>query len=143
MAEGLDDDRETGENNGQDIGSVAEEAAKLFGALSGWAREHGSDLGHGMADGVSGAAHDAFRAVDQSIATGAPECTYCPACRAVHAVRQCSPEVRQHLAVAAASLLQAASALMTAAGTPPDTSDPATRRDTVEHIDLDAEWEDD
>lgn len=122
MAEGLDDDRETGENDGQDIGSVAEEAAKLFGALSGWAREHGSE---------------------EHLATGAPECTYCPVCRVVHAVRQCSPEVRQHLAVAAASLVQAASALMTAVGTPPDNGDPATRRDTVEHIDLDAEWEDD
>ena len=60
MAEGLDDDRKTGEDDGQDIGSVAEEAAKLFGALSGWAREHGSE---------------------EHIATGAPECTYCPVCR--------------------------------------------------------------
>lgn len=139
MAEGLDDDQETGD----DIGSVAEEAAKLFGALSGWAREHGSDLGHGMADGVSGAAHDAFRTIDQNIATGADECNYCPICRAVHAVRQCSPEVRQHLAVAAAALLQAASAITTAMATPPDSNDPATRRDTVEHIDLDADWDED
>ena len=29
------------------VGSVSEEAAKLFGALSDWARDHGSDLGQG------------------------------------------------------------------------------------------------
>lgn len=119
MADGVEGDRDTAD----DIGSVAEEAAKLFGALSGWARDHG---------------------LDETLATGAPECTYCPICRAVHAVRECSPEVRQHLVVAAASLIQAASAIMTAVATPPDRNDdPSTRRDTVEHIDLDAEWEDD
>ncbi|WP_109509988.1 hypothetical protein [Nocardioides speluncae] len=133
MADGVEGDRKAGQGTGDDVGSVAEEAAKLFGAFSTWAREHGSDAGHGLAD-----------AVDQNFANGAPECTFCPICRAVHAVRQCSPEVRQHLVVAAASLMQAASAIMTAVATPPaDNDDPATRRDRVEHIDLDSEWEDD
>ena len=44
------------------VGSAAEEAAKLLGAVSEWAREHGSDVGTafgGLADQVSAAAHDA------------------------------------------------------------------------------------
>ena len=36
-----------GEDEGADVGSVAEEAAKLFGALSEWARDHGADPGSG------------------------------------------------------------------------------------------------
>ena len=43
------------------VGSAAEEAAKLLGAVSEWAREHGSDVGTafgGLADQVSAAAHD-------------------------------------------------------------------------------------
>ena len=32
------------EGDGPEVGSAAEEAAKLFGALSDWARDHGSDL---------------------------------------------------------------------------------------------------
>ena len=31
-----------------EIGSVADEAAKLFGAFSDWARDHGPDLGQGL-----------------------------------------------------------------------------------------------
>ena len=45
--------------------------------------------------------------ISSHIATGSAECTYCPICRTVHAVRQTSPEVRAHLAAAASSLLQA------------------------------------
>ena len=33
------------EDPGEQVGSVSEEAAKLFGALSDWARDHGPDLG--------------------------------------------------------------------------------------------------
>ena len=32
-----------------DVGSLGEEAAKLLGALSGWAREHGVEAGDSMA----------------------------------------------------------------------------------------------
>jgi hypothetical protein len=62
----------------------------------------------GLADAASRAARD----VDEHLATGAPECTYCPVCRVVHVVRSTSPEVRAHLAVAASSLLQAAAGLL-------------------------------
>jgi len=124
----------------EEIGSVAEEAAKLFGALSGWAREHGDDLTHGFTDaahGVSGVAHN----VNEHFATDGPDCTYCPICRGVHFVRSASPEVKAHLATAATSLLQAAAALMAT-----QAQAPAGRRTTgVEHIDLDDDtaWPDD
>lgn len=118
----------------ESVGSVSEEALKLVGALSDWAREHGSDLGSGLADHAAGAAHG----LDEHLATGAPECTWCPVCRAVHAVRQTSPEVRAHLAVAASSLLQAAAGLL-ATAVPDQTRE---RTAGVEHIDLDEDARD-
>ncbi len=123
-----------------DVGSVGEEAAKLFGALSEWARDHGGDLGHGLS-GLAGQAADAVREVEGHVATGAAECTYCPLCRTVHAVREAGPEVREHLGAAAASLVQAAAGFLAAtakgaAGEP---------RPGVERIDLDQDdqWPED
>jgi hypothetical protein len=108
-------------NDGSDpgaeaVGTVAEEAARLFGALSDWAR-----------------------GVDGHLATGAAECTYCPVCRTVHVLRQASPEVRAQLTTAATALLQAASGLL-ATGVPHHAD-----RSGVEHIDLDdvGDWPDD
>lgn len=99
------------------VGSVADEAAKLFGALSDWARD-----------------------ANDHIATGAEECTFCPICRTVHAVRLASPEVRTHLTVAAANLMQAAAGILAAASQ--EGSRPGSAgRDGVEHIDLDeGDW---
>jgi hypothetical protein len=64
----------------------------------------------------------------------------CPVCRAVHAVRQLSPEVRAHLTTAVTSLAHAATAIMATPerrqGEPAD----------VERIDLDRDddcWPDD
>jgi hypothetical protein len=109
-----------GPAGGQDrIGSAAEEAAKLFGALSGWA----SDLGHN---------------VESHLDTGAAECTYCPICRTVHVLREASPEIKGHLASAAASLMQAAAGVLAAAAS---ASAPARDRSSgVENIDLDGDW---
>lgn len=103
------------------VGSVAEEAAKLLGALSGWAREHGDGV-TAMADSLAGDLHE-------HIATDAPECAWCPLCRTINAVRQTSPEVRAHLASAASSLMLAVSGMMA--------THPAGRDATVERIDLD------
>jgi hypothetical protein len=151
---------DSGPGHGSDeVGSVAEEAAKLIGVLSGWAREHGEGLsagfGHGLADvahgafdaahgladaahGVTGAAHN----IDEHFATGSEECTYCPVCRGVHFVRSASPEVKAHLATAASSLFHAAAALMAAQATTHEGS--GRRSSTVEHIDLDGDagWPD-
>ncbi|GGO69818.1 hypothetical protein GCM10012276_06930 [Nocardioides deserti] len=118
------------------MGSVAEEAAKLFGALGDWAQDQGSGLG-GLGAGLGGfAAHAAAAAqgAEEHPATGAPECTWCPVCRAVHAVRRTSPEVRAHLTAAASSLLQAAAEAM-ATAVPQDRQQPDGPG--VERIDLD------
>ena len=105
------------------IGSAAEEAAKLFGALSGWA----SDVSHN---------------VDTHLATGAAECTYCPICRTVHVFREASPEIKTHLANAAASLMQAAAGVLAAAAA--SSTPPSDRSTDVERIDLDGDdWEED
>ena len=116
------------------VGSAAEEAAKLLGAVSEWAREHGTDVGTafgGLADQVSAAAHD----VDTHLAAG-EDCRYCPLCRAVQVYRSASPEVREHLATAVTSLAQAATALLA-------TAVPQRRETGVERIDLTDEWPDD
>lgn len=102
----------SGDREEPQVGTVAEEAVKLLGALSGWAKD---------------ATHD----VDAHLATGAAECTACPICRTVHAVREVSPEVKTQLASAATSLMQAAAGLMAAATPRPGA------REGVEHIDLD------
>jgi hypothetical protein len=107
------------------VGSLAEEAAKLLGALSGWAREHGdglSDLTESMAGSVADELHE-------HLATGSPACAWCPVCRTVTAVRETSPEVRAHLASAASSFMLAVSGMMATQTPPPDPS--------VERIDLD------
>ena len=125
-----------------EVGSVGEEAAKLFGALSDWARDHGGDLGQGLsglAEQAAGAVHE----VGEHLDTGSPECTWCPVCRTVHVIRETSPEVRDHLAAAAASLVQAAAGVLaaTAKGGGP------RARTGMERIDLDGddqgEWPED
>ena len=114
------------------VGSVGEEAAKLLGAFSEWAKDHGSDLGASLS-GLAGQAASSMQDVNEHLATGSAECTYCPVCRTVHAVRQTSPEVRAHLATAAAALMQAAAGML-ATPVPGNASDRGTE---VERIDLD------
>ena len=99
------------------VGSVGDEAAKLLGALAGWAG-------------------DQAREINEHLATGDAECLYCPVCRTVHAVRQASPEVKAQLAEAASTFLQAAAGLLSAAK-----ADAAPSR--VQHIDLDSDLETD
>ncbi len=124
---------------GPEVGSVAEETAKLLGALSGWAKEHGQDVGSGIGAGLGAAFHDA----SAHIGTG-DDCKYCPFCRVVHIVRESSPEVRTHLAIAAASIAQAASAVLQAA-VPEEAAKGGAhaRRDPVEKIDLEDDGADD
>ena len=130
---------EPGDPTGDEhVGSVSEEALKLFGALSDWARDHGSDLGQGLTGFVEHATASA-REVDEHLATGAPECTYCPICRAVHVVRQTSPEVRAHLAVAASSLLQAAAGML-ATAVPDDARAPDGGVERIDLDDTDGAW---
>lgn len=118
------------------VGSLAEEAEKLFGALSGWAGQAGDGVAGGVA-AAAGQAAEAARGVADHVATGAPECQWCPVCRVVHAFRDTDPEVREHLATAAASFLQALAGVM--ATRPP--ADHGSRDDAgVEHIDVGGDW---
>jgi hypothetical protein len=114
-------DDENAGNHGphEQVGSLADEAVRLFGALSDWAR-------------------DATEEPDEHVHTGSAECTWCPLCRTVHAVRQAAPEVRGHLAVAASALLQAAAGVLAAAAASDE-----HRGTGVEHIDLEGDLEED
>ncbi len=114
---------------GEPIGSVGEEAAKLFAALSGWTKEHGSEYA-GAATAMSAAMHDLGQDVGDHLATGGEDCRFCPMCQVIHAVRQTSPEVKAHLATAASSLLQAAAGILA-------TQVPRERPEPVQRIDLD------
>jgi hypothetical protein len=120
------------------VGSVGEEAAKLLGALSSWAREQGEDYA-GSASDAAGAFAGVVQDLSEHIATGGEDCRYCPLCQVIHAVRNTSPEVRTHLSVAASSLMHAAAGLL--ATNPEDQS----KSSPVEKIDLetDADWDED
>lgn len=107
------------EGASDEVGSVADEAAKLIGSLADWTRQHaagggppGSDCAHdreGPGDGQVGGA--------RADATGA--CAWCPVCRASTWLRHLNPEARAHLGAAGASLAAAMASLLAppAAGT--------------------------
>ena len=67
------------------VGSLADEAARLFGAAEEWWREH-----------VPGGPEHM-----------GPECVVCPFCQVLSVVRTAQPELFEHLSEAAASLLAA------------------------------------
>jgi hypothetical protein len=108
------------------LGSAAEEAMRLLGAFAAHAADVASQVGRGL---------------DEHLATGAAECTYCPICRAVHIAREASPEVGVHLASAASSLMQAAASVLSAvASSGSDRGAEGRRTDSVQTIDLDDAW---
>lgn len=96
---------------GEDVGSVAEEAARLVEALQGWARSEGAHQA-GAAGAAAAGVAAGLREVNEHLATGGAECRYCPLCRVIGSVRAVSPEVREHLGSAASSLMQAAAAAL-------------------------------
>jgi hypothetical protein len=122
----------------ESVGSVGEEAAKLLGALSGWAREQGSEYAGTAAGAAESLAH-AVGDVNEHVATDGQDCRYCPVCQVIHAVRGTSPEVRAHLASAAGSLIQAAAGVLATHTGGSSTGAP------VEKIDLDddSDWDED
>lgn len=121
--------------DGEPIGSVGEEAAKLFVALSGWAKDQGVSSA-GTAAGAASAVTEAVQNLNEHIATGGEDCKFCPLCQVISAVRSTSPEVKAHLAVAASSLMHAAAGVL--ATQVPDEA----RKPPVEKIDLDDEtWD--
>lgn len=121
--------------HGEPIGNVGEEAAKLFAALSGWAKDQGTDYA-GTAAGAASAMSDAMHNINEHIATDGQDCKYCPVCQVIGAIRATSPEVKAHLAVAASSLMQAAAGVL-ATQVPSD-----AKGSPVEKINLDDEpWD--
>src|SRR5689334_19292687 len=112
--------------DGEPIGSVGEEAAKLFVALSGWAKDQGAGTA-GTAAGAAQAVSDAVHNINQHVATGGEDCKYCPVCQVISAVRSTSPEVKAHLAVAASSLMHAAAGVL-ATQVPGDAKQPTVEK---------------
>ena len=68
------------------VGTAAEEAARLLGAVQDWART---------------------RFDSEHLATGGAECQVCPVCQAIALLRQVKPETAEHLLDAAASFVAA------------------------------------
>ena len=97
------------------VGSLGEEAAKLFAALQGWSQDKGDEYARAAAGATSGFA-EVVDSVNEHIATDSADCKYCPLCRGISLVRGISPEVRDHLSSAAASLMHAAEAAMSTPG---------------------------
>lgn len=127
------------DDENEPVGSVGEEAAKLLSAFQGWAEESGSDYANAAAGAASGTAFS-LNSINEHIATGGKECRYCPLCQVISAVRETSPEVKQHLTSAATSFLQAVAGIL--ATQVPDQN--KSRRDSaVEKIDLSdgEDWE--
>ncbi len=77
-------------------GSVGEEAARLAEAIRGWAATTFPGLTSGLTE---------------HLATGAPECRYCPFCQLVAVLRGDRPEVTERVAEAAAAVADAVRAV--------------------------------
>lgn len=151
--DGRTDDSTQGESPGghPQVGSLGEEAVRLLGSFAGWAGQHGAEMHHGVEDMASQACEGAQALADgfdEHLATGAAECTWCPLCRTVHAVRELSPEVKAHLVSAASSLVKASAALLATvvpdqgaprhdAATRSGQSKPHSDQPRVQHIDID------
>ncbi len=129
-------------DEGEPVGSVGEEAAKLLHALQSWAKDSGGDYADATAAAAQGAA-GAFKDLNEHIATGGQDCKYCPICQAISVVRQTSPEVKAHLATAASSLMQAVAGVIATHAA--DQERARRAESSVEKIDLsdDGDWEDD
>lgn len=97
-------------SNSQDVGPLAEEAARFAEALSDWARGH-----VGMPSG--------------SIGHGA-ECTLCPFCQLLSLLRHAKPDTFSHLLDASASLTAALRSVV-------DTHGSNNSHSGFERIDLD------
>lgn len=130
------------------IGTAAEETAKLLSALGEWIKDQQVDSANSVTESVAGLAQHAAQAVEslkhgvgEHMATGAPECTYCPVCRTVHVMREASPDVRLHLTSAALSLMNAASTVLQALAAPPQAgAEPEPQVETIDLGDDGTDW---
>ncbi|HZX02978.1 hypothetical protein [Kribbella sp.] len=86
------------------VGSVAEEAAKLFAVLQNAASDAPSDEAH----------HEQHDEHEHEHKLG-PDCVWCPVCQLIHRVRNTSPETIEQLSTAAAHVLGSLRSLLEAA----------------------------
>ena len=100
-------------------GPLGEEALRLVEAAREWAVRTFPDV------------------AAQSAATGAPECSWCPLCRAVAVLRGDRPEVTERLAGVVTAAAGALAAVLDAAGRPAPTPEPAAPAHRVEAIPVD------
>ncbi|TCC33412.1 hypothetical protein [Kribbella sindirgiensis] len=88
------------------IGSVAEEAAKLFAVLQ--------NAAHDAPPAEETAAHQTVDEPADEHKLG-PDCVWCPVCQLIHRVRSTSPETIEQLSTAAAHVLGSVRSLLEAA----------------------------
>jgi hypothetical protein len=120
-------------NEGQ-VGSLADEAARLFAAATDWARQYTADSG-------TGPAPSAPRSGDwpghEHIATGAPECRWCPICQAISLLRTTTPDMKEHVGSLVVVARQILDSVAESVGEPGSASKPRPEsKSDVEHIDL-------
>jgi hypothetical protein len=98
------------------VGSVAEEAAKLFAVLqqatSEAKHQHSAPSDEDPAYGVPA---DEEPHEHSSAQRGGPECQWCPVCQLISKVRTTSPETIEQLSTAAAGVLGSLRSLLEAA----------------------------
>lgn len=130
----------TENNNDRDpIGSVADEARKLFGAIQDRATRQ---VGKTVFNSVTGAAGGGRKERDVwGEAVSEPEeeyiCRACPVCRAIAAQKESGTDVAGHLAAAGGELFAAFRQALDALSRPaPRRPSQERRHDDVEHIDL-------
>lgn len=103
-------------------GTIADEAVRLLDAVSDWVRRN-----------LEGPA-------SSHIATGAPECTWCPICQLIALVRGDRPEIGEKISEAGASVMNAARTLIDAAAAQAAAARPGSGgtqpTPRVQHIDL-------
>jgi hypothetical protein len=105
------------EPSGPPHGTIGDEAIKLLDAVQDWARRNFGDP------------------ETARIATGAPECEWCPICQLISILRGDRPEISDKVADAGASLVAALRAVVDATAGAHAAPERAGGR--VQHIDLD------
>jgi len=125
--------KDEGESTG-DIGSLGEEAARLFAAATDWARQHTGDT----ADPAGQTATDPGDWLGhEHIATGAPECRWCPVCQAIGLLRTTSPDLKEHVASLVVVARQVLDSVAETVGEPGSNAKPRPEpKPDVERIDL-------
>jgi hypothetical protein len=127
------------ESNDRDpIGTVADEARKLFESIQGRATRQ---VGKSVFNSFAGGGRRERDVWEEAVAEPHDEyiCRACPVCRAIAAKRESGSDVTGHLVAAGGELFAAVRGALDVLSKPPAPRrqrDDQDRRDNVEHIDL-------